>query len=122
MPATVIAQRNGWQQSITTPRGARGRHFDNSHSQCEPGAGGVKPALPLATQQRPIKRFLGFARACSNLFGEARLEPAVRLDVVSEFIVAAAQVLNKCMPATDHLAQRSRFKPCIGRVRAFSRP
>jgi hypothetical protein len=36
-------------------------------------------------------------------FGEDRLKPAAGLSIVSEFVVAAAQVLNESVPATDHL-------------------
>ena len=36
-------------------------------------------------------------------FGEDRLKPAAGLSVVSEFVVAAAQVLDERMPAADHL-------------------
>ena len=59
---------------------------------------------------------------CECEFGEDRLEPAAGLDVVSEFVVAAAQVLMSACPLQTTWAQRSRFKPRIGRVRAFSRP
>src|SRR5918994_4530013 len=38
--------------SILSPDAGSRRSSPNSHSQSEPGAGGVKPALPLATQQR----------------------------------------------------------------------
>jgi hypothetical protein len=55
-------------------------------------------------------------------FGEARLEPAARLNIVSEFVVATAQVLNERVPLQTIWAERSRFKPRIGRVRAFNRP
>src|SRR5918994_6259395 len=38
--------------STSSPTAGSTRSSPNSHSQCEPGVGGVKPALPLATQQR----------------------------------------------------------------------
>ena len=39
-----------------------------------------------------------------------------------QFVVAPSQVLDEGMAATTTLAVRSRFRPRIGRVRAFNRP
>ena len=55
-------------------------------------------------------------------FGEACLDPVAGLGIEAEFVVSTAQVLNERMPATDHLGERMRVRPRIGRVRAFNRP
>ena len=55
-------------------------------------------------------------------FGEDRFELAAGFGVESEFVVAAAQVLDELVPATDDLGGGIRFRPRIGRVRAFNRP
>src|SRR5918994_5856126 len=43
-------------------------------------------------------------------FGEDRLKSAAGLSSVSEFVVAAAQVLNERVPATDHLGAAEPFQ------------
>ena len=43
-------------------------------------------------------------------FGEDRLKPAAGLSIVSEFVVATAQVLNERVPATDHLGAAEPFQ------------
>ena len=55
-------------------------------------------------------------------FSEAHLEPAAGLGIGAEFVMSAAQVLDERVPATDSLGERMRFRPRIGRVRAFNRP
>src|SRR4051812_31256403 len=43
----------------------------------------------------------------------------VRVDVDGQLLVSAAQILDECVPGTDH-SRRSRFRPHIGRNRVFA--
>jgi hypothetical protein len=54
---------------------------------------------------------------------ECCADPLAGGDVGGEFIVAAAEVLDEGMPPAARVrADRWRFRPRIGRSRAFSRP
>jgi len=54
---------------------------------------------------------------------EGVADPVAGGDVGGEFVVAAAQILDEGVPGGDDpRAERWRFRPRIGRSRAFSRP
>ena len=55
-------------------------------------------------------------------FGEDGREPVLWVDVHAEFVVAASQVLTNACPALTARAERSRFRPRIGRSRALRHP
>jgi hypothetical protein len=53
---------------------------------------------------------------------EGCAEPVAGGDIGGEFIVAAVKILDERCPAARIRADRRRFRPRIGRSRAFSRP
>ena len=55
-------------------------------------------------------------------FGEDRTEPMAQVDIDTEFIVAAAEVLDERVPGTDHPCRAEPFQPRIGASRALNRP
>ncbi len=57
---------------------------------------------------------------CKVIEGDA--EPVMVGDVGGDVVVAATQVLHEGVPGARIRADRCRFRPRIGRSRAFSRP
>ncbi len=54
--------------------------------------------------------------------GEGRGDPMPRVDIDTEFVVSAAEVLDECVPVLITCTERSLLSPRIALSRAFNGP